>query len=71
MEKIISKYSELNKAIKRIVSLDQEDDFPIEFNYNESMECPKYRITIVRLESDTFIDSKGQKWKKVEEDEDE
>lgn len=69
MEKTISKYSELNRAIKRIVAIEDEgeNEFPIEFTYNEAMDCPTYKITIDRLEVDTFIDSKGQKWRKVEE----
>ena len=40
-------------------------EFPVKFNLHEGMEHSKFKVTIEMMESNTFIDSTGQIWKKI------
>lgn len=61
----ISRTTELKREIVRILDEYQDIDFPISIHFNEGMECPDFKITIDKYESDIYIDGKGQKWKRV------
>ena len=57
----------LNREIKIIINQykSHEKDFPVELNFNESMEQPQFKVTIQKLDTDVYVDKTGQKWKKV------
>jgi len=55
----------LNREFKKIFSPIYTEKFPVVLEYNEGMEFPTYKITIEKLEVDTYVDANGQKWKKV------
>lgn len=56
----------LNKALKTILWEVSPEAFPVIIHFNEGMEEPQFKITIDRNETDTYTDSKGQIWKKIE-----
>ncbi len=60
----INKIPELLRQIKKAIH--SEDEFPIEFILSQGMEFPDYKITIIAIEKDHFIDANGQKWVKAE-----
>lgn len=55
----------MNRDIRLTLCDYKNEEFPKEYLYNEGMEHPQFKITIEKQESDCFIDSTGQKWKKV------
>ncbi len=64
MEKI-SRQTDLNHKIKFALRNHEEETFPKEFLFNLGMEHPQFKFTIEIQDSDTYVDSNGQKWKKV------
>jgi hypothetical protein len=55
----------LAREIRKILADYQEKKFPIVLHFNQGMEFPEFKITIEKTDVDTYIDAKGQKWKKV------
>jgi hypothetical protein len=58
----ITKIAELNRQIKRLIVEDKVKDYPVEYEFNQGMEFPNYRIIVEKVDSDFYIDSKGTKW---------
>ncbi len=56
---------DLNRQIKNLMFRPTEDIWPFVIDYCEGMEFPQYRITIEKIDCDTFVDANGQTWKKV------
>lgn len=56
----------LNREIKEIIWNDPDDDtkFPKTIFYCGGMGEPTFKITIDKIDDDTFIDQNGQKWVK-------
>ena len=61
-----TKKQELNRLLKSFIG-DKRTSFPVTINHVQGMGEPSFKITIEKFECDTFVDSKGQKWKKVVE----
>lgn len=59
----------LFREIRETLWDDEENpiEFPKTFMFCEGMAQPMFKITIEKIESDSFIDEKGQKWRKVDE----
>ena len=66
MSDVIKKSGDLVRAIKRHVEDSDDCKFPAELWFHKGMEFPKFKVTIEMIETDTFVDSSGQKWKKVD-----
>lgn len=62
---IIDHMPTLNREIKRIINQQNSEIFPVVIHFNEGMECPQFKITVEMFETDTYIDSLGQKWKRI------
>ncbi len=63
----ISHLPDLKRQIQKIVRGYASEKFPYELYFNQGMEFPEFKFTIEKMESDTFVDSRGQKWVKVKE----
>lgn len=61
----ITKLPEVHRKVRSVITDYKEHEFPFEIGFNEGMEHPCFKITIEKQDSDTYIDSNGQKWKKV------
>lgn len=64
MEKL-TRHIDLNNKIKMLMRTHELQKFPYEFIFNLGMEHPQFKFTIEIQDSDTYIDSNGQKWKKI------
>lgn len=65
----VTKLQELKKEIGDIISNAESMEFPVEIFYNRGIEHCQFKITIEEYEEDFFIDSKGTKWMKMKEKE--
>lgn len=66
MSDVIKKSSELIRSVKCYIEDSEDWEFPAELWFHKGMEFPKFKVTIEMIETDTFVDSSGQKWKKVD-----
>ncbi len=59
----------LFREIRETLCEDEENPivFPKSMIFCEGMGQPMFKITIEKIENDSFIDEKGQKWRKVNE----
>jgi hypothetical protein len=64
----VNTIAELKKAIGKIINENSDKDLPKEIIFNRGIEYSNYKITVEAIEEDFFIDSKGHKWKKLKED---
>lgn len=67
----VNTIAELKKAIGKIINESSDKDLPKEIIFNRGIEYSNYKITVEAIEEDFFIDSKGFKWKKLKQDDDE
>lgn len=67
----VNTIAELKKAIGKIINESSDKDLPKEIIFNRGIEYSNYKITVEAIEEDFFIDSKGCKWKKLKEDDEE
>lgn len=65
-----SKLAEVKRELGNILNDSKKTKFPSEITFSRGIEYPKFKITIEEIEEDFFVDSKGQRWAKVK-DEDE
>lgn len=64
----LSKLSELKRTMGQMVHDLNEGNFPKTINFSRGIEFPKFKITVELVEEDYFVDSKGQKWAKIREE---
>jgi len=65
MEKDFNNLKKIMQSIKHCMTYADDYEFPVKFNLHEGMEHSKFKVTIEMMESNTFIDSTGQIWKKI------
>jgi hypothetical protein len=68
MKEEIKKISELKRSVGRLIHETPDRELPQILIYKEGLEFSKYKITIEVVQEDYFVDGKGQKWKKVNDD---
>jgi hypothetical protein len=61
---------QLRDAITDILKFPSKSAFPIEISYHRGIDSPNYRVTIVEVKEDVFIDSEGNKWIKEKKETD-
>lgn len=59
---------DLKSQMARIIHESSSLDFPQELILNKGIEYPKYKITIELVDEKVFIDNKGVKWVRVDDD---
>lgn len=64
----VSTIAELKRVIGKIISDTPDNELPKEITFNRGIDYSKYKITIEAIEEDFFVDSKGVKWKKMKQD---
>jgi len=64
-QNVIMSKKMLNRAIKELLWCDPEMVFPKVIEFCEKMGEPIFKFTIEKIETDIFVDEKGQKWKKI------
>lgn len=69
---LLSKTVELKRVIAQIINDDDKSGkFPKVITFSRGIEYPKFKITIEEIDEDFFVDSKGVKWVKAKDDDDE
>ena len=60
----ISSKSDLNRQLRNLVMEETDDDkrYPSTFLFCEGIGNPTFKITVQKVDDNTFIDSKGTKW---------
>jgi hypothetical protein len=61
----ISHLPDLACAVKRLVSLDNQIEFPRVIIFNRGIEFSRFKITIEREPLEQYVDKNGETWKKV------
>ena len=66
---IISSKQVLNQIIRECMYQDEETNIPLPKSvlFCEGLGCAMFKITIEKMENDTFIDAQGNEWKKVKD----
>lgn len=57
---------ELRKLIGDIISNSSTNKFPVEILFSKGLIFNQFKITIEEQEIESFIDAKGNTWKKVQ-----
>lgn len=65
----ISSKQVLNRQIKDCLWDESPASFPVSFTFCEGLGHPTFRITVERLQDDFYIDSSGNKWVRVKDQE--
>jgi len=68
---LLSKTVELKRVIAQIINDDKSGKFPQVITFSRGIEFPKFKITIEEIDEDFFVDSKGVKWVKAKDDDEE
>lgn len=68
---LLTKTVELKKFIAKLINDEKNGKFPKIITFSRGIEYSKFKITIEEIEEDFFIDSKGIKWIKAKETEQE
>ena len=66
---IISSKQVLNQILRECMYQEEESPVPLPKSvlFCEGLGCEIFKITIEKMENDTFIDGKGIEWKKVKD----